>query len=72
MVHYCVYFFSIDPIIKLDETDVVKIHNELRDIQKIGDDTNMKLWYVLARLSAMDIAVTSFVVYKEKKREGNE
>lgn len=72
MVHYCVYFFSIDSIIKLDETDVVKIHNELRDIQKIGDDTNMKLWYVLARLSAIGIAVTSFVVYKEKKREGNE
>ena len=72
MVHYCVYFFSIDPIIKLDETAVVKMHNELRDIQKIGDDTNMKLWYVLARLSAIGIAVTSFVVYKEKKREGNE
>lgn len=54
--------------IKLDETAVVKMHNELRDTPKTGDDTNMKLWYVLAGLSAVGIAVTSVVAHKKKKR----
>ena len=58
--------------IKLDETAVVKMHNELRDTPKTGDDTNMKLWYVLAGLSAVGIAATSVVAYKKKKKEGNE
>ena len=58
--------------IKLDETAVVKMHNELRDTPKTGDDTNMKLWYVLAGLSAVGIAVTSVVAHKKKKKESNE
>ncbi len=58
--------------IKLDETAVVKMHNELRDTPKTGDDTNMKLWYVLAGLPAVGIAVTSVVAHKKKKKEGNE
>ena len=58
--------------IKLDETAVVKMHNELRDTPKTGDDTNMKLWYVLAGLSAVGIAVTSVVTHQKKKKEGNE
>ena len=45
--------------IKLDETAVVKMHNELRDTPKTGDDTNMKLWYVLAGLD----------VYKRQTRQ---
>ena len=32
----------------------------------------MKLWYVLAGLSAVGIAATSVVAYKKKKKEGNE
>ena len=58
--------------IKLDETAVVKMHNELRDTPKTGDNTNMKLWYVLAGLSSVGIAVTSVVAHKKKKKEGNE
>ena len=58
--------------IKLDETAVVKMHNELRDTPKTGDDTNMKFWYVLAGLSAVGIAVTSVVAHKKKKKESNE
>ena len=58
--------------IKLDETAVVKMHNELRDTPKTGDDTNMKLWYVLVGLSAVGIAVTSVVAHQKKKKEGNE
>lgn len=58
--------------IKLDETAVVKMHNELRDTPKTGDDTNMKLWYVLAGLSSVGIAVTSVVAHKKKKKESNE
>ena len=67
-------FFVADQnvTIKLDETAVVKMHNELRDTPKTGDDTNMKLWYVLAGLSAVGIAVTSVVAHKKKKKEGNE
>ena len=49
-----------------------KMHNELRDTPKTGDDTNMKLWYVLAGLSAVGIAVTSVVAHKKKKKESNE
>lgn len=32
----------------------------------------MKLWYVLAGLSAVGIAVTSVVTHKKKKKESNE
>ena len=32
----------------------------------------MNLWYVLAGLSAVGIAVTSVVAHKKKKKESNE
>ena len=71
---YAAYITPADQnvTIKLDETAVVKMHNELRDTPKTGDDTNMKLWYVLAGLSAVGIAVTSVVAHKKKKKESNE
>ena len=39
---------------------------------KTGDATNLPLLYALAGLSAVGIAVTAFVGFKKKKKEGND
>ena len=56
--------------VKADDTTTVTMHNELRDTPKTGDDTNMSLWYALAGLSAVGIAVTSLIAFRKKKKEG--
>ena len=58
--------------IKLDSTTIVEMHNEYRDTPKTGDDSNLALWFALAGLSALGIAVTSVVAYKKNKKEGDE
>ncbi len=58
--------------VKLDATTIVKMHNEFRDTPKTGDDTNMSLWYALAGLSAVGIAVTSVVAFRKKKKGGKQ
>lgn len=42
------------------------------DTPKTGDATNLPLLYALAGLSAVGIAVTAFVGFKKKKKEGND
>lgn len=51
-------------------TTIVEMHNVLRDTPKTGDATNLPLLYALAGLSAVGIAVTAFVGFKKKKKEG--
>lgn len=58
--------------IKADDTTVVKMHNELRDTPKTGDDRNPALWFVLAGLSALGAAATGVVAYKRMKKEDKE
>ena len=58
--------------IKLDSTTIVEMHNEYRDTPKTSDDSNLALWFALAGLSALGIAVTSVVAYKKHKKEGDE
>lgn len=58
--------------IKLDSTTIVEMHNEYRDTPKTGDDSNLALWFALAGISVLGIAVTSVVEYKKKKKEGDE
>ena len=58
--------------IKLDSTTIVEMHNEYRDTPKTGDDSNLALWFALAGISVLGIAVTSVVAYKKKKKEGDE
>ncbi len=58
--------------IKLDSTTIVEMHNEYRDTPKTGDDSNLALWFALAGLSVLGIAVTSVVAYKKNKKEGDE
>ena len=56
--------------VKTDSTTIVEMHNELRDTPKTGDNSNMSLWYALAGLSAVGIAVTSVVAFRKKKKGG--
>ena len=56
----------------LDSTTIVEMHNEYRDTPKTGDESNLGLWFALAGLSAIGIAVTSVVAYKKRKKEDNE
>ena len=58
--------------IKLDSTTIVEMHNEYRDTPKTGDDSNLALWFALAGISVLGIAVTSVVAYKKHKKEGDE
>lgn len=58
--------------IKLDSTTIVEMHNEYRDTPKTGDDNNLALWFALAGISVLGIAVTSVVAYKKNKKEGDE
>ena len=58
--------------IKLDSTTIVEMHNEYRDTPKTGEDSNLALWFALAGISVLGIAVTSVVAYKKHKKEGDE
>ena len=58
--------------VKIGSTTIVEMHNVLRDTPKTGDATNLPLLYALAGLSAVGIAVTAFVGFKKKKKEGND
>lgn len=58
--------------VKTGSTTIVEMHNVLRDTPKTGDATNLPLLYALAGLSAAGIAVTAFVGFKKKKKEGND
>ena len=58
--------------VKTGSTTIVEMHNVLRDTPKTGDTTNLPLLYALAGLSAVGIAVTAFVGFKKKKKEGND
>lgn len=55
-------------IIEHESTTTVEMHNELRDTPKTGDERNLKLWYVLAIVSALGLGVTGVIIYKRKKK----
>lgn len=55
--------------VKTDSTTIVEMHNVLRDTPKTGDNTKLGLWFTLAGLSAVGIAVTSVIAYKKRKKE---
>lgn len=61
-----------DTTVAEGSTTIVKMHNVFRDTPKTGDDSNLGLWYALAGLSAVGIAVTSVVAFKKKKKEDDE
>lgn len=58
--------------VKTGSTTIVEMHNVLRDTPKTGDTTNLPLLFTLAGLSATGIAVTAFIGFKKKKKEGND
>ena len=58
--------------VKTGSTTIVEMHNVLRDTPKTGDTTNLPLLFTLAGLSAAGIAVTAFVGFNKKKKEGND
>ena len=55
--------------VKLGSTTIVEMHNVLRDTPKTGDTTNLPLFYALAGLSAVGIAVCGVIGFKKKKKE---
>ena len=55
--------------VKTDETVTVKMHNELRDTPKTGDDFNPALWATLAAASVIGAGILCFVGFKRKKKE---
>ena len=61
-----------DATVAEGSTTIVKMHNVFRDTPKTGDDSNLGLWYALAGLSAVGIAVTFVVAFKKKKKESDE
>lgn len=50
----------------------VKMHNELRDTPKTGDDNNTVLWLVLLGISAVGAAVLGVVGFRKRRKEGAE
>lgn len=58
--------------VQVGSTTIVEMHNVFRDTPKTGDDRNPALWFALAGISALGIAVTGAAAYMKKKKEGNE
>lgn len=55
--------------VKVGETTIVTMHNELRDTPKTGDDFNPALWISLAAVSLIGAGVLGVVAFKKKKKE---
>jgi hypothetical protein len=55
--------------VKVGETTIVMMHNELRDTPKTGDDFNPALWISLAAASIIGTGVLSVIAFKKKKKE---
>ncbi len=53
--------------IKYNETSVIKMHNELKDTPKTGDERNIPLWAALMGISLIGIAALSIIKIKKKK-----
>lgn len=54
---------------KVDKTATVKMHNELRETPKTGDDFNPAPWSGLAAVSMLGAGVLGFVGFKNKKKK---
>ena len=55
--------------VKTDATTIVKMHNELRETPKTGDDFNPALWAGLAAVSVIGAGVLGFVGFKNRKKK---
>ena len=55
--------------VKVGETTIVMMHNELRDTPKTGDGFNPALWISLAAASIIGTGVLSVIAFKKKKKE---
>lgn len=65
------YILPVDKqaTVKVGETTIVTMHNELRDTPKTGDDFNPALWISLAAASIIGAGVLSVIAFKKKKKE---
>ena len=52
-----------------DSVTTVKMHNELRDTPKTGDDSNPMLWAALMGVSVLGAAACGVIYVKTKKKE---
>lgn len=55
-----------------NSTTTVKMHNELRDTPKTGDDSNPALWAALMGVSVLGAGACGVVYFKGKKKENIE
>lgn len=59
--------------IKYNETAVIKMHNELKDTPKTGDERNIPLWSALMGIALAGAAVLCItVVYRKRKKNRTE
>lgn len=58
--------------IHADKTTVAKMHNELRDTPKTGDDSNPWLWIALMGASAAGAAALGILGFKNRRKEKSE
>jgi uncharacterized surface anchored protein len=58
--------------VQIGSTTIVKMHNELRDSPKTGDDSNPALWFVLMGVSAVGAGTLGVLCFKNKKKEDEE
>ena len=59
--------------IKYNETAVIKMHNELKDTPKTGDERNIPLWSALMGIALAGAAVLCITgVYRKRKKNRTE
>ena len=58
--------------VKVGETTIVQMHNELRDTPKTGDDFNLPLWIGLAAVSVIGAGVLGVIGFKKRRKDNGE
>ncbi|HHZ07046.1 MAG TPA: Cys-Gln thioester bond-forming surface protein [Clostridiales bacterium] len=58
--------------VQIGSTTIVKMHNELRDTPKTGDDSNPALWFALMGISAVGAVTLGVLGFRKKKKEDEE
>lgn len=58
--------------VQIGSTTIVKMHNELRDTPKTGDDSNPALWFALMGISTVGAVTLGILGFRKKEKEDEE